>query len=48
MLPDVLRTLGATPFSSASIPSTLMVWWAGAFTIGMLALAVMSFRSRQL
>jgi Cu-processing system permease protein len=48
MLPDVLRTLGATPFSSASVPSTLMVWWAGGFTFGMLALAVISFRSRQL
>jgi ABC-type transport system involved in multi-copper enzyme maturation permease subunit len=48
MMPDVLRTLGATPFSSASVPSTLMVWWAGGFTLVMLAVAVRSFHSRQL
>jgi hypothetical protein len=48
MLPDITRTLGATPFSSASIPSALMVWWAVGFTFVMLAVAVRSFNGRQL
>jgi ABC-type transport system involved in multi-copper enzyme maturation permease subunit len=47
--PEVVRTLGnAGPFSAASVPSALMVWWAIGFTAAALAFAVYSFRTRQL
>lgn len=47
--PDVVRTLGSGgPFSAASVPSALMVWWAAGFVLVTVSLAVYSFRSRQL
>lgn len=47
--PDIVRSLGnAGPFAAGSVPSALMVWWALGFTAGALAIAVMSFRRRQL
>jgi len=47
--PDVVRTLGnAGPFSAASVPSALMVWWAAAFVLVTVSVAVYSFRRRQL
>jgi len=47
--PDIVRTLGnGGPFSAASVPSALMVWWAIGFTMVTVALAVYSFRRRQL
>lgn len=36
------------PFSTPSVPSTMMVWWTVAFTIAVLAYAVRSFNSRAL
>jgi hypothetical protein len=49
MQPDILRSLGnAGPFAAASVPSALMVWWAAGFTALTLALAIVSFRTRQL
>jgi len=47
--PDIVRTLGnGGPFSAASVPSALMVWWAIGFTMVTVAVAVYSFRGRQL
>ena len=46
--PDLLRTLGAGPFSAASVPSPLMVWWAVGFTGLVLLGALVSFGRRQL
>jgi ABC-type transport system involved in multi-copper enzyme maturation permease subunit len=49
MQPDILRSLGAAgPFTAASVPSAMMVWWAIGFTAAALALALISFRRRQL
>jgi hypothetical protein len=38
----------ATPFSPVSVPSAAMVWWAAAFAIGVLAIAVRGFQERAL
>jgi ABC-2 type transport system permease protein len=46
--PALVRDLGALAFTSASVPTPLMVWWAGAFTVLMLVVAVRSFEKRQL
>jgi Cu-processing system permease protein len=46
--PAVVRDLGAVVFTSASVPTALMVWWAGGFTLVMLVVAVRSFEKRQL
>lgn len=47
--PDVVRTLGnGGPFSAASVPSSLMVWWAAGFVLVTVSVAVYSFRGRQL
>lgn len=46
--PSIARDLGMTPFSSASVPSVLMVWWAAGFTVMTLALAVRWFARRAL
>jgi hypothetical protein len=47
--PDIIRTLGnGGPFSAASVPSAMMVWWALGFTVVTVGAAVMSFRHRQL
>jgi len=49
MQPEILRSLGAAgPFTVATVPSALMVWWAAGFTVIALAFAVVSFRRRQL
>jgi ABC-type transport system involved in multi-copper enzyme maturation permease subunit len=47
--PDIVRTLGnGGPFSAASVPSALMVWWALGFVALTVGFAVYSFRNRQL
>jgi Cu-processing system permease protein len=47
--PDIVRTLGnGGPFSAASVPSSMMVWWAFGFTVLTVCAAVYSFRDRQL
>jgi Cu-processing system permease protein len=46
--PPILRDIGDTPFTVSTVPSPLMVWWAGGFTVLMLIVAVRSFASRQL
>ena len=46
--PPLARGLGASPFTPASVPSSLAVWWAAAFTLVVLAWAVRSFRRRAL
>jgi hypothetical protein len=46
--PDSLRNVGAAVFSTSSVPTTLMVWWAAAFMLATLIIAVRSFSTRQL
>lgn len=46
--PAVLRNAGAALFTTASVPTPLMVWWAAGFTLVALALAVRGFATRQL
>jgi hypothetical protein len=46
--PQIARELGAGPFSAASVPSALMVWWAVGFTVLTLLVALVSFEKRQL
>ena len=47
--PPIAREMFSTaPFSSATVPSALMVWWAGGFTLAVLAFALLSFNRRQL
>jgi ABC-type transport system involved in multi-copper enzyme maturation permease subunit len=46
--PPILRDIGDTPFTATTVPSPLMVWWAGGFTALMLIVAVRSFATRQL
>jgi len=46
--PAFVRDLGAVAFTSASVPTPLMVWWAGGFTLVTLVVAVRSFEKRQL
>ena len=46
--PPLVRDLGAAVFTSASVPTPLMVWWAGGFTLVTLVVAVRSFEKRQL
>lgn len=46
--PPVMAQVQLTPFSPASVPSTAMVWWAVAFAIGVLAIAVRGFQKRAL
>jgi hypothetical protein len=46
--PPLARDLGASPFTPASVPSALAVWWAAAFTVVVLAWAVRSFQRRAL
>lgn len=48
MQPPLVRDLGLTPFSPASVPSAAMVAWAGAHVAVVLALAVWSFGRRDL
>lgn len=46
--PPLVRDLGPAVFTSAAVATPLMVWWAGAFTVLMLVVAVRSFEKRQL
>jgi hypothetical protein len=46
--PPILRDIGDTPFTAGTVPSPLMVWWAGGFTVVMMLVAVRSFATRQL
>jgi Cu-processing system permease protein len=46
--PPAMAQVLVTPFSPASVPSPAMVWWAVAFVIGVLALAVRWFQKRAL
>ena len=49
MSSPVLRALGAlSPFSSNAVPSPLMVWYALAYMILMVTLAVRTFQKRDL
>jgi hypothetical protein len=48
MQPPLARDLGMSPFSPASVPSPAMVIWAAAYVVVVLALALRSFRSRDL
>jgi Cu-processing system permease protein len=46
--PPIMRDLQMTPFSSASVPSAMMIVWAVGFVAGALAIAVVQFRRRPL
>lgn len=46
--PPVMAQVQLTPFSPASVPSAAMAWWAVAFAIGVLAIAVRGFQKRAL
>jgi hypothetical protein len=46
--PQIMRNGTAFVFSIASVPSSLVVWWAAGFMIVTLAWAVRSFNARQL
>jgi ABC-type transport system involved in multi-copper enzyme maturation permease subunit len=48
MQPPIARDLGMTPFSPLSVPSTVMVWWAVAYVLVTLAVALRLFRTRDL
>ena len=48
MQPPLFAQLQATPFSSSSVPSPAMVAWAGAWTLGVLLLALRGFAKRSL
>lgn len=48
MQPSILRDLGASPFSPASVPSVWMVVWAGAYILAVLALGIRWFGRRAL
>jgi len=46
--PPAMAQVQVTPFSPVSVPSAAMVWWAAAFAIGVLAIAVRGFQKRAL
>ena len=46
--PPLVRDLGDTIFTAASVPSALAIWWAVAFTLAVLAWAIRSFDNRPL
>jgi ABC-type transport system involved in multi-copper enzyme maturation permease subunit len=46
--PPILRDIGDSPFTTTTVPSPLMVWWAVGFTVVMMIVAVRSFQTRQL
>jgi Cu-processing system permease protein len=48
MQPPMARDLGMTPFSPLSVPSPAMVWWAVAYVLVTLAVALRLFRTRDL
>ena len=48
MQPPLVRDINLTPFSPASVPSTAMVAWAGAYLLATLLAAVRLFETRDL
>jgi Cu-processing system permease protein len=46
--PPVMAQVLLNPFSSASVPSAAMVWWAAGFAVGVLVVAVRGFQKRAL
>ena len=46
--PPLVRDLGVSVFTAASVPSALAVWWAAGFTLALLAWAIRSFERRAL
>jgi ABC-type transport system involved in multi-copper enzyme maturation permease subunit len=46
--PPVMSQVNNAPFSPASVPSEAMVWWAAAFALGLLALALRRFAKQEL
>lgn len=48
MQPSIMRDLHMTPFSSASLPSPAMVWWAAGYALVALAFGVRGFAKRAL
>lgn len=48
MQPSIMRDLHMTPFSSGSLPSPAMVWWAAGYALVALALGVRGFAKRAL
>jgi hypothetical protein len=46
--PPVMQSVQLGPFSPASVPSAAMVWWAAAYVIVMLTLAIRGFQKRPL
>jgi Cu-processing system permease protein len=48
MQPSIIRDLGASPFSPESVPTTAMVWWAGAYIAMTLMLGIRWFGRRAL
>jgi hypothetical protein len=48
MQPALLRELGSSPFSPASVPSPAMLWWAAGYTIVVLLLGLRAFQRRAL
>jgi ABC-type transport system involved in multi-copper enzyme maturation permease subunit len=48
MQPPIMRDLQLSPFSTASVPSPAMVWWAVGYVAVTLAIALRQFRRRAL
>lgn len=48
MQPSIMSSLHVTPFSPASVPSPLMVWWCAIYIAALLAFALRSFAKRPL
>jgi hypothetical protein len=48
MQPSVMRDLNLTPFSTGSVPSVVMVWWAVFYATFVLLLGIQAFRKRAL
>jgi Cu-processing system permease protein len=46
--PPMMSQVAMTPFSSPSVPSVAMIWWAVAFAAGVLALSTSWFAKRSL
>jgi ABC-type transport system involved in multi-copper enzyme maturation permease subunit len=48
MQPPIVRDMGMGPFSPLSVPSPAMVWWAAAYVLVALAVALRLFETRDL
>jgi hypothetical protein len=48
MSSPLARTMGFSPFSSPSVPSPMMIWYAIFYTLGALLLAIRFFSKRDL